>query len=107
MIYELRFYHAIPGRVEALHARFRDHTLRLFQRHGIEVVGFWVPDHDEAQLVYLLRFADRDAMQRAWGGFKNDPEWQARKAESERDGALVAKQESWVMEATDYSPGLS
>ena len=106
MLYELRFYQAATGKMDALHARFRDHTVPLFERHGIEVVGFWVPEHDQGQLVYLLRFPDREAMQRAWDGFKNDPEWQATKAESEQDGPLVTKQDSWVMQPTEYSSPL-
>ena len=104
MIYELRFYRAAAGKMDALHDRFRDHALPLFARHGVEVVGFWVPEHDPEQLVYLVRFRDAEARERAWNGFRNDPEWQSAKADSERDGALVEKQDHWVMEPTDYSP---
>jgi hypothetical protein len=104
MIYELRTYHAAAGQVERLHRRFADHTLRLFARHGIGVVGFWTPDDDDQTLIYLLRFPSHDAMKSSWAAFAADPDWKKAKAESEVEGRLVADFSSRVLMATPYSP---
>lgn len=107
MIYELRTYWAAPGKADPLHARFRDLTLRMFARHAMDVVGFWTPEpetEESGTLVYMLRFADQDAMKKAWESFRADPEWQAGKAASETDGALTTKLTSMVLNPTDYSP---
>jgi NIPSNAP len=107
-IFELRTYQAAPGKLDALHARFRDHTVDLFKQHGLEVVGFWV--HGNAQssgdgtLVYLLAFDSRADADAAWEAFRTDPEWIRARAESEEDGILTAGVQSVFMEATDYSP---
>lgn len=107
MIYELRTYHATPGKLDALNRRFADHTIDLFARHGIEVVGFWTPDAAVDTLVYLVRFPDRAAMQKSWDAFRADPDWQRAKGESEKDGSLVARLESQVLVPTDYSKPLN
>lgn len=107
MIYELRTYWAHPGKAEALHARFRTLTLGLFERHGMQVVGFWTPTADaEAQgdLVYLLAFPDEGAARAAWEAFRADPDWVAGKAASEVGGALAARVTSAFLAPTDYSP---
>jgi uncharacterized protein (DUF1330 family) len=109
-VYELRVYYANPGKLDALNARFRDHTCRLFQKHGIEVVGFWTPQ-DEKQgksstLYYILAFPSREAAKTSWDAFRADPEWQKVKEESEKDGALVGKFESTFLDTTDYSPSV-
>lgn len=107
MIYELRTYWAAPGKIEALHRRFRTLTLGVFARHHIEVVGFWTPKPVTAEsghLIYLLRFADEAAMHAAWEAFRADPEWVAGRAASEKDGRLVEKLTSQVLSPTDYSP---
>ncbi len=107
MIYELRTYWAAPGKADALHARFRNLTLRMFARHAMDVVGFWTPKpetEESGTLVYMLRFADQEAMKKAWDAFRADPEWQAGKAASETDGALTTKVTSTVLNPTDYSP---
>jgi hypothetical protein len=106
--FELRTYHAAPGKLEALHARFRDHTNKLFVKHGMELAGFWVP-MDQAQgaedkLIYIIAHKSREAAKKSWQAFMNDPEWKKAKAESEVDGKLVEKVESVFMAATDYSP---
>ena len=106
MIYELRTYEAEPGKMMALQARFRDHTTRLFERHGLKVIGFWTYAHGgwSNQLVYLLAFedmADRDAKFAAFGA---DPDWQRAREESERDGSLVTRIRSDLLRPTDYSP---
>lgn len=103
MLYELRTYNAAPGRIDALNARFRDHTVDLFGRHGIGVAGFWINRADPNQLIYVCVFEDEERMKAAWEGFRNDPDWQRAKAASERDGPLVDSIESVVMDPTDYS----
>jgi NIPSNAP len=106
--FELRTYYAAPGKLEELHARFRNHTIRLFKKHGMEVVGFWGPtDKDkgsENTLVYVLAFPNREARDKAWQEFRTDPEWQAAAKESEKNGKLTEKIDSVIMKATDYSP---
>ncbi|HEY2945201.1 MAG TPA: NIPSNAP family protein, partial [Vicinamibacteria bacterium] len=106
--FELRTYTAAPGKLEALHARFRNHTNRLFARHGMTIVGFWVPiDKDKGAdntLVYLLRFPDRAAREKAWADFRKDTEWIAARDASEANGKLVEKVDSLMLTASDYSP---
>lgn len=107
-VFELRTYQAAPGKLDALEARFRDHTVALFARHGMDVVGFWVPLDGDGRptetLVYLLAFDDRAAADRAWGAFREDPDWIKARADSEVDGRLTSSVESVFMTATDYSP---
>ncbi len=106
MIYELRTYWAAPGKLEALHARFRNLTLGLFARHNMHVVGFWTPVPTTAEsgdLVYILAYPDQTALTTAWNAFRADPEWQAGRAASEANGTLVVKSTSIVMQPTDYS----
>jgi hypothetical protein len=104
-VFELRTYYTNAGKLDALNARFRDHTNRLFKKHGMEIVGFWTPqENPEGKLVYLLAFPSRDAAMASWNAFRNDPEWQKAKAESEKDGVLVARVESVFLNPTDYSP---
>lgn len=107
-VFELRTYHAAPGKIDALHARFRDHTNDLFKKHGMTVIGQWVPlDADKGSadtLVYILAFKDRAAATAAWREFARDPEWMKVAAESQKDGSLTTKIDSVFMSATDYSP---
>lgn len=105
--FELRIYTAEEGKLDALHRRFREHTIALFQKHGMHVVGFWTPSEgDEASntLVYLLAFPGKEARDRAWRSFVADPEWQRVYAESRRNGPLVQTIESTMLKPTDYSP---
>ncbi|MCI0339458.1 MAG: NIPSNAP family protein [Acidobacteria bacterium] len=106
--YEIRTYTAAPGKLEELHARFRNHTMKYFKKHGMEVVGFWGPadkeNGSENKLVYILVFPSRDALQKAWNSFRADPGWLAARAESEKNGRLVEKVESVILMATDYAP---
>jgi hypothetical protein len=101
--FEIRTYIAAPGKLEELHARFRNHT-----KHGMEVVGFWGPTDKEKgsenTLVYVLAFPNRQALDKAWQAFRADPEWQKARAESEKNGRLTEKVESVILGATDYSP---
>jgi hypothetical protein len=106
-VYELRTYTAPPGKLDALHARFRDHTLRLFERHGITNVAFFRPTDSPAadnQLVYLLAYPSRAAAKASWDAFRNDPEWKTVASESQKEGPIVAKVDSLFLAATDYSP---
>jgi hypothetical protein len=106
--FELRTYHAAPGKFEAMHARFRDHTCELFKKHGMELIGFWVPsDTDKGAgttLIYMLAHKSREEAKKSWAAFGSDPEWKKVKAESEANGKLVEKAESVFLSATDYSP---
>ncbi len=102
-MYELRAYYYAPGKAEALNRRMADHTVALFARHGIEVVGFWEPQ-DASKLVYLVRFKGPEQREEAWKRFQADPEWQSIKAESEKEGPLFVSQDSTLLWPTPYSP---
>jgi len=106
--FEIRTYIAAPGKLEELHARFRNHTMKLFKKHGMEVVGFWGPTDKEKgsenTLVYVMAFPSREARDKAWQAFRADPEWQKARGESEKNGSLTDKIESVILMATDYSP---
>jgi hypothetical protein len=106
--FEIRTYYTMPGKLEALHARFRNHTMGLFKKHGMEVVGFWGPTDKERgsenTLVYVLAFPSRAARDQAWAAFVADPEWLKVRAESEKDGKILEKLESTILMATDYAP---
>jgi hypothetical protein len=106
-VYELRTYKANPGKLDALHARFRDHTCKLFKKHGMEIVGFWTPTEGEGAkdtLIYIVAFPSVEAQKAAWQAFRDDPEWKQAKAESEKEGILASDVQSKNMKATDYSP---
>ncbi len=106
MIYELRIYTANPGKMQALQARFRDHTLGLFTKHGMTNVGYWVNAiggrNDE--LWYMLSYEDLADRQKAWTAFTADPEWHKVRSESEADGPLTHHVENRIMTPTDFSP---
>jgi hypothetical protein len=106
-IFELRTYTAKPGKIDDLHARFRDHTLKLFEKHHLTVVGFWKPTDAELarqKLVYLLAFPSQEAAKESWKEFQADPDWKAVKEASEKNGPLVEKIDSVFLNPTDYSP---
>ena len=107
-LYELRVYHANPGKLDALHARFREHTVALFEKHGMEQLGYFVPlDNGESNiLVYWLAFDDEAARDAAWKAFRGDADWKAAYATSTKDGKLVKKVDSTLLQATDYSPSI-
>jgi len=104
--YELRIYHAAPGKLEALHDRFRKHTNGLFVKHGMEIVGFWGPidkeTGSESKLIYVLAYPSREAREASWKAFRSDPDWQAAQKASEANGKLVDKAESIYMGEVDY-----
>lgn len=103
--YELRTYYAAPGKLDALHARFRDHTCKLFEKHGMVNVGYWVPlDNPDNKLIYLLAYPSREAREESWKNFLADPSWREAFRKSEENGRLVTKVESIFLTATDYSP---
>ena len=107
-VFELRTYTASPGKLDALSARFRDHTIALFKKHGMKVVGFWEPLDKQAgageKLVYILAHQSRTAAEASWKAFRDDPEWVKVKADSEKSGPLTTKIESVYLAGTDYSP---
>jgi hypothetical protein len=105
--FEMRTYYAAEGKLDALNARFRDHTNKLFVKHGMTLVGYWTPtDGPEAKntLVYILAYPSREAREASWKAFAADPDWKAAKDASEKNGKLVDKVESKFLAPTDYSP---
>jgi NIPSNAP len=107
--YELRIYHAVEGRLNDLLARFRDHTMALFEKHGIKNLAYWTPTDDPQKgktLVYILVHPSRDAATANWRSFQDDPEWKSVKAKSEANGPLVVKIDSTYMAMTEFSPRL-
>jgi hypothetical protein len=106
-VFEMRIYYAAPGKMKALHARFRDHTTALFKKHGMTNIAYWSPaDEKEAEkkLYYILAYPSKEAADKAWKAFRADPDWIKAKKESETDGTLVEKVESIWLNPTDYSP---
>jgi hypothetical protein len=106
-VFEIRTYTAEDGKLDALNARFRDHTTKLFEKHGITSIGYWIPADEPRSkntLIYIVAHASREAAKQNWDEFGKDPEWQKVKAESEADGKLVTKVESVYVNPTDYSP---
>lgn len=106
MIYEYREYEAMPGRLADLNARFRNHTLKLFEKHGMKNIGYWTPNVGDYsnRLIYLLGFEDSNQRDRAWASFRADPEWARVVAASEAHGPLVARVRNSMLTPTDYSP---
>ena len=105
-IFEMRTYTALPGRLDALNARFRDHTTRIFEKHGMTNVGYWTPQEAplaENTLLYILAHDSREAGQASWDAFRADPEWAQVSEESQRDGRIVESVDVLWLEATDYS----
>jgi hypothetical protein len=103
-LFEMRVYYAKPGKLDALNARFRDHTLKLFAKHGMTSLGYFVPINNmENKLVYFLAFADRAAHDAAWKAFGADPDWKAAAKESEKDGKLIDHISNTFLTATEFS----
>jgi len=105
-VYELRTYTCFEGKLEDLKKRFRDHTIRIFKRHGMESVGYWVPEDPEKSkttLIYIISHASREQATKNWQEFRNDPEWKKVSAESEANGKIVQKVDSVFMDPTDFS----
>ena len=104
MVYELRTYTASPGKMPELQKRFRDHTIRIFEKHGIKSIGYWVPEKQPDTLVYLVVHPSRKAADKAWAAFIADPEWQKVFRESQKSGSLTKKVERVYLNPTDFSP---
>jgi hypothetical protein len=105
--YEMRTYYAAPGKLDDLHARFRNHTCKLFEKHGMANIGYWVPqENPENKLIYILSYPSREAREQSWKAFMADSDWKAAHAASEVNGKLVAKADSLFLNATDYSPDI-
>jgi hypothetical protein len=107
-VYELRTYTAAPGRLADVLARFRDHTIGIFSRHGMVSVGYWVPqdakDGAGEKLIYLLQHPSREAAVKNWAAFHADPEWQSVSEASEAQGKIVIHTESIFLAPADFSP---
>lgn len=105
MIYELRTYEAMPGKMKALLERFERHSVRLFRKHGMTPVGFWTPEIGDwtNQLVYLLAHQDLAARERSWAAFRTDPEWISARDESEKNGPLLVRLRSEILQPTAFS----
>ena len=106
-VFEMRTYTAAPGKLDALHRRFRDHTVKLFTKHGMQHVGYWTPADpplSENTLIYVIAHQSREAAKKSWDAFRNDPEWIKARDESQKDGSLTAKVESVYLNPVDYSP---
>jgi len=106
-VYELRTYTAPDGKLPNLQARFRDHTIRIFNKHGMKSVGYWVPQDAPTKdntLIYIISHDSREQAKKNWADFQADPEWKKVSAESQVDGRIVSNVVSVFMDATDYSP---
>lgn len=109
-VYELRIYHVAPGKLPDLLARFRDHTIELFNRHGMKSVAYWTPlDEPEKSntLIYILHHPSREAAAANWKAFQDDPNWKSVREKSEANGKLVEKVDSTYMALTEFSPAIS
>jgi len=105
MIYELRIYECVPGRLPALHQRFRDVTRHLLARHGIPVLGYWQDEIGESnRLTWMIRWESMAEREQKWEAFSTDPEWVAARTKSEESGPIVARVRNTFMRPTDYSP---
>ena len=104
MVYELRTYTTNEGKLDALHSRFRDHTMQLFEKHGMKNVGYWIPADKPNTLIYMIGHKSTAAAGASWKEFIEDPEWQKVYAASIADGKIVATIDNVFLSATDYSP---
>ena len=105
-VYELRTYTCYEGKLEALKARFRDHTIEIFKRHDMESIGYWVPqdaERSKTTLIYILAHPSREAADKNWAEFNNDPEWKKVRADSEANGKIVEKVERVFMDPASFS----
>ena len=108
-VFELRTYTAQEGKFDALKTRFRDHTVRLFKKHGMTQIGYWTPTEEPKSkntLIYLLAFPNAEAREKSWAAFRADPEWRKALEESEKanGGKLTERTEFVILTPTDFSP---
>jgi NIPSNAP len=109
-VYEMRVYHTYEGKLDDLQRRFREHTMALFEKHGIRNVAYWTPLDEPLKgktLIYIISHPSREAAVANWKAFSDDPEWQSVRAKSEENGKLVEKVDSTFMALTDFSPKLT
>jgi hypothetical protein len=108
-VYELRVYHTFEGKLDDLLRRFREHTMQLFEKHGIKNVAYWTPTDDPLKgktLFYIIAHPSREAATANWKAFGDDPEWQSVRDKSEANGKIVEKVDSTFLTLTDFSPPL-
>lgn len=106
-VFEIRTYTTADGKLDALHRRFRDHTMGFFKQHGMTNVAYWTPQEGPSAgntLIYVLAYPSREAARKSWSDFNADPAWQKVRAASEENGKIVTKVESVFVDPTDYSP---
>lgn len=106
-VFEIRTYTTAEGKLEDLHRRFREHTMKLFEKHGMVNIAYWTPQDPKLAsntLIYVLAHESQKAAADNWTAFRNDPEWQRVKAASEANGPIVIKVESILTRATEFSP---
>jgi len=106
-VFELRTYTCYEGKLPDLLARFRNHTTRIFEKHGMTNIAYWVPQDAPASqntLIYVIAHSSREAAKKNWDEFHNDPEWQKVQKDSEANGKLVSKVESVFLDPADFSP---
>lgn len=105
-VFELRTYHVHPGKMKAMNDRFRNHTNKLLEKHGMTLIGFWTPTDPktaETRLIYLVAHPSKEAAEKNWDKFRADPDWKKVKEESEKAGPIVEKVEAVFLNPTDYS----
>ena len=105
-MYELRTYTTHEGKLDDLLARFRNHTTKLFEKHGMKNIGYWVPQDDPQKkntLIYVISHASRDAAKKSWDDFRADPDWKKVQTASEVNGKIVQKVDAVYMDPTDFS----
>jgi hypothetical protein len=107
LVYELRVYHCYEGKLPDLHRRFREHTMKIFEKHGMKNIAYWTPMDDPQKsnmLYYVIAHPSREAAAANWKAFGEDPEWKAVQSASEANGKIVEKVESTFLTLTDFSP---
>ncbi len=105
-VFELRTYHTFEGKLDTLLTRFREHTIEIFNKHGMTSIGYWVPTDEPLKgktLVYILAFPSREAATKDWAEFRSDPQWKQVAAASEMNGKIVEKVDSIFLKPTDFS----
>jgi NIPSNAP protein len=109
LVYELRVYHCFEGKLPDLHRRFREHTMKIFEKHGMKNIAYWTPMDDPQKsntLIYIIAHPSREAAAENWKAFRDDPEWQEVQKASEANGKIVEKVDSTFLTLTDFSPAL-
>lgn len=105
--YEMRVYHPTPGKYAEIVDRFRQYTTKIFEKHGMENIGYWTPtDTSRKEVIYILAYPNREARDASWKAFSSDPEWKAVTAKTEANGKLVAHVDQTFMTEADISPAI-